>query len=130
MEPIQIRTPRYDGIAAFEEFARDIRALLGKKTGPPERGDLYCEFNESAHFRVRIGNSAGEGGFTLDTVKRFAVLVLCFEKEFDKMLADHMGYISENVSEVNTSHYGHRSVVLIHPSYGQAPSVRIMPLKT
>jgi len=102
LQPIKIITPPYLGFGQWPEFESDVRTLLGTVKGEDDdEADLYCELNTSTHFHVEIGNAAGDGGFDLETVKRLAILVLCFEKEIDKMLADHMGYIYESVSEIN-----------------------------
>ncbi len=71
--------------------------LLKPVTDPNIEADLYCELNSSTHFHVEIGNAAGSGQFDLKTIQNLAVLVLNFESEIDKMLDDHMGYITENV---------------------------------
>lgn len=100
-QPIKIISPPYLGLAHWGEFETDIQTLLGTASEEEDDADLYCELNASTHFHVEIGNATDEGGFDLDTVKRLAILVLGFEKEIDKMLGDHMGYIYESVSGVN-----------------------------
>ncbi|KAI9875244.1 MAG: hypothetical protein M1830_008713 [Pleopsidium flavum] len=100
LQPIKIITPPYLGLGKWAEFENDIRTLLGTVNGEDQdedEADLYCELNSSTHFHVEIGNTADDGGFDLATVKRLAILVLCFEKEIDKILADHMGYIYESL---------------------------------
>jgi len=93
-------SPPYLGFQHWEEFERDIGTLLGTIDDPYEEADLYCELNPSTHFHVQVGNIAGNGRFALQTVQRVAILVLAFEKLIDKMLADHMGYITESVSDI------------------------------
>lgn len=93
-------SPPYMGLQHWGELETDIGTLLGTIDDPYEEADLYCELNPSTHFHVEVGNIAGDGRFELPTVQRLAILVLAFEKLIDKMLADHMGYITESVSDI------------------------------
>ena len=90
----------YHGRGHWDEFETDLAGLLRPVSNPDDEADIYCELNTSTHFHVQIGNVAGDGGFELPTVQRLAILVLAFEKMIDKMLADHMGYICESVSDI------------------------------
>ena len=112
MQPIKIISPPYLGLQHWAEFETDIRSLLGTIDDPYEGADLYCELNPSTHFHVAIGNVAGDGGFELSTVQRLAILVLAFEKMIDKMLADHMGYITESVSMIGYAVSQYLDIVL------------------
>ena len=61
---------------------------------------LYCETNSTTHLTVRIRVDQGRWMHQiepLEKVKKLAMLVLAFEPEIDKMLADHVGYINEDV---------------------------------
>ena len=102
LQPIKIISPPYRGSQYWGELETDTKSLLGTINDPYEEADLYCELNPSTHFRVEIGNVAGDGRFELPTVQRFAILILAFEKLIDKMLADHMGYITESVSDTSS----------------------------
>lgn len=104
--------------------------LLRKIDDPFEEADLYCELNPSTHFHVQIGNIGGNGHFKLPTIQRLAILVLAFEKLIDKMLADHMGYITESVSDILYDFDSHVQIVLIAYSCGQVHSSSTLPSET
>ena len=68
---------------------------------PPE---LYCETNSSTQitlrFDLRNTTTPEPKLFPLgfETSRKLALLVLAFEGEIDKLLADHRGYITHSVS--------------------------------
>lgn len=75
----------------------EIRAVFGTPTEADPH--LYCETNSTTHLRIYVRlDNYGRRRRTLETVKKLAMLVLAFEELIDKMLADHVGYTSEDVS--------------------------------
>lgn len=78
-----------------ETTEEDVRTVFG----PISEADplLYCETNSTTQLMVRVNLDQGRRRRTLEKIKKLAMLVLAFEEEIDKMLADHVGYINENV---------------------------------
>ena len=78
-----------------EAWEADIRRVFG----PPNEDDAlwYCETNHTSKLKVHVYIDKGRRPRTLEKVKYVAMLVLAFEEEIDKMLADHVGYINEDV---------------------------------
>jgi hypothetical protein len=123
-------SPPYLGFEHWAELESEIGMLLGKINDPFEEADLYCELNPSTHFHVQVGNIGGNGHFKLPTIQRLAILVLAFEKLIDKMLADHMGYITESVSDILYDSDSYAHIVLIECSCGQVHSSSTLPSET
>ena len=76
----------------------DMRGVL--ETPSEDAAVLYCETNSTTHLTVRVRVDQGRWIHQigpLEKVKKLAMLVLAFEAEIDKMLADHVGYINEDV---------------------------------
>lgn len=78
-----------------ERWEADIRTVFGI----PNEADAvwYCETNHTSKLKVCVNIDEGRRPRPLEKVKYVAMLVLAFEEEIDKMLADHVGYINEDV---------------------------------
>ncbi|KAI9715843.1 MAG: hypothetical protein M1812_005663 [Candelaria pacifica] len=92
-QPMELISPPYQVRLPYWE--QDFKSLLSTAIDPRQNPDLYCELNTSAHLHVHIGNGTSGEGFPFHTVRNLAMLVIVFESEIDKMLADHMGFSTE-----------------------------------
>ncbi|KAI9793596.1 MAG: hypothetical protein M1833_000741 [Piccolia ochrophora] len=71
-----------------------FRAIFSpNKRGATRDPEMYLEVNTSAHLHVHVG--LADRGLSFRTIRNLAILVIIFEKEVDKVLADHMGYVNE-----------------------------------
>ncbi|KAA6408369.1 MAG: hypothetical protein FRX48_08111 [Lasallia pustulata] len=79
-----------------ERWEADIRTVFGI----PNEADAvwYCETNHTSKLKVCVNIDEGRRPRPLEKVKYVAMLVLAFEEEIDKMLADHVGYINEDAA--------------------------------
>lgn len=79
-------------------------ALAAPTIDPARPPELYCETNTSTQvtlvFDLRDANTPEPQlfPFGFETSRKLALLVLAFEGEIDKLLADHRGYITHSVS--------------------------------
>lgn len=70
--------------------------------------EMYCETNDSTHVRIsyyfrRVGPDGellafpNTLPFGFPVMRRLAAILLAFEKEIDKLLADNVGYVTHHV---------------------------------
>ncbi|KAI9819255.1 MAG: hypothetical protein M1827_007411 [Pycnora praestabilis] len=94
-QPMELVSPPYFIRSPYWEH--DLNAILTTAVNTPVQhmhAEMYCELNSSTHLHIHIGNGTTGQGFPVESVRNLAMLVIVFEEEIDKMLADHMGFVS------------------------------------
>ena len=111
-----------------DSFSTDV----AKSTGQPE---MYCETNSSTHLLVKFELNVINPTASTPTpavlpdaivIKKLALLLVAFEGEIDKLLADHAGYITHSVRAASTFSPSDREL-LPFSTTNPTPLIRLLP---